>query len=316
MNGLYFLPNKLHIRGAFPMDIRIDRDAGTPIHEQLREQIVFLIATGKWVPGKIAPSIRELARRYKIHHNTASRAYRELVEEGWLVPQTGRQMRVRVADDSSSVENNNDLNSFINSIIRSSRERGYSLKQLHRGLSERISEHPPDHILLVVQEAGLRTVLLEELREQLKVRVDACSPSELSSIRDLAVGAQVVTSPGAIQQVIPLVSSHRPPIPLILSPATRYLEMAQRLDKPSLIAVVSISERFLITARSLLSPLMGEQHVLKEFLFSFNKSHDIRAYDLVYCDSLAFRFIKTSKKTLYRLISQQSLKRISKLLTP
>jgi len=296
------------------MDIQIDRGAEIPIHEQLREQIVFLIATGKLASGKILPSVRELARRYKIHYNTASRVYRELADEGWLIRQAGRPMQVRAAEDSSRAGNARDLDGFINSVIHSSREHGFTLKQLHRVFSERILEHPPDHILLVVKETGLRTVLLEELREQLKVRVDACSPSELSSTPNLMIGAQVVTSPGIIQKVIPMVPGHRPPVQLIFSSATKYLEMIRKLSDPSLIAVVSLSKRYLVTARGLLSPLMGKQHVLKDILFSIDKPKDYKAFDLVYCDSIAFRFVKTPKKVQYSLISPQFLKRLSKLL--
>jgi DNA-binding transcriptional regulator YhcF (GntR family) len=296
------------------MDIRIDRSAQIPIHEQLREQIVFLIATGKWAPGKILPSVRELERRYRIHRNTASHVYRELTEEGWLIRRTGRQMRVRSAEDASSVKDAKDLDGFINSIIHSCREHGYTLKQLYRSFSERIMEHPPDHILLVVRETGLRTVLQEELREQLKINIDACSPSELSSDRNLSIGAQVVTSPGVIREVAPMVSCHRPPVPLVFSPATMYLELIDKMTKPSIIAVVSLSQRFLLTARALMSPLMGRQHVLKEFLFFLNTPHNYKAFDLVFCDSIAFRSVQTPKKILYRLIAPECLKKLSKLL--
>ncbi len=296
------------------MEIRIDRDAEISIHEQLREQIIFLIATGRWLSGKTLPSVRELARRLKIHHNTASRVYRELVDQGWLVRRAGRQMVVRSAEDPSDMLDARDLDGLIDSILRCSREHGYTLKQLHRGLSDRLLEQPPDHILLVARETALRFLLREEIKDQLTVAVEACSPSELSSNRGLMLGAQVVTTPGVIKEVIPLVPRHRPPIPLTFSAATEYLELIGQLRKPSIIAVVSISERFITTARGLLSPLIGKQHVFQELLLSLDNPMDFKAYDLVYCDSFAFRYVKAPKKVQYRLVPPESLKSLSKYL--
>ena len=48
------------------MDIQISRDSDFPIRQQLTEQIVFLIATGRLRPGQDLPSVRALARRLKI----------------------------------------------------------------------------------------------------------------------------------------------------------------------------------------------------------------------------------------------------------
>ncbi len=53
-------------------DIRIARESDVTIHDQLVAEITFLIATGEWKPGEALPSVRDLARRLKIHHNTVS----------------------------------------------------------------------------------------------------------------------------------------------------------------------------------------------------------------------------------------------------
>ena len=44
------------------LDIHIIKDSEVTIREQLVEQIVFLIATGKLVPGDELPSVGGLAR--------------------------------------------------------------------------------------------------------------------------------------------------------------------------------------------------------------------------------------------------------------
>ena len=77
------------------LDIHIIKDSEVTIREQLVEQIIFLIATGKLQPGEALPSVRGLARPHKIHHNTISQAYQDLVDRDWLIRRRGSRMVVR-----------------------------------------------------------------------------------------------------------------------------------------------------------------------------------------------------------------------------
>ena len=45
-----------------PGDISIDRDSDVSIRQQITDQILFLIATGRLRSGDQLPSVRELAR--------------------------------------------------------------------------------------------------------------------------------------------------------------------------------------------------------------------------------------------------------------
>ena len=54
------------------------RGSAVTLREQLVTQLVLAILSGDLHPGERLPSTRELARRYRIHPNTVSAAYREL----------------------------------------------------------------------------------------------------------------------------------------------------------------------------------------------------------------------------------------------
>jgi len=60
----------------------LSKNSEVPIRDQLVAQITLGIASGDLPPGKRLPSTRELARRFKIHQNTVSSAYRELAAKG------------------------------------------------------------------------------------------------------------------------------------------------------------------------------------------------------------------------------------------
>jgi hypothetical protein len=179
---------------------------------------------------------------------------------------------------------------------------------------EQLLSTSADHILLVAREPGLRYLLREELKEQLACPVEACSPEELARTPHLAVGAQVAATPGAARDVHPVLPSQRLATKLVFASAEDQVGMVERLDRPSIIALVSVSPLFLETARGMLSPVVGDRHALIEHLLSAAGLRRLASADLVLCDSIAERQIKHSRSVRYRLVSKQSLAELEQAL--
>lgn len=66
------------------MRIIITNTSGSPIYEQIKEQIKEAILNDELSEGDILPSIRELARDLKISVITTTRAYTDLEQEGFI----------------------------------------------------------------------------------------------------------------------------------------------------------------------------------------------------------------------------------------
>ena len=130
------------------MDIRIDKRSEVSVRQQLAEQIIFLIATEKVKPGEALPSVRELARHLKIHHNTVSEAYKDLARRTWVVRRKGSRVVVRSAGGRAELTNGHDVDDLINTTIRVARDRGYSLQALRERVRTRLLAEPPDHVLV------------------------------------------------------------------------------------------------------------------------------------------------------------------------
>ena len=77
------------------MRLWLSRNSEVPLREQLTTQIKLGILSHDLRPGARLPSTRELARRYGIHANTVSAAYRELEARGWLELRRGSGVYVR-----------------------------------------------------------------------------------------------------------------------------------------------------------------------------------------------------------------------------
>ena len=289
------------------MDIRIDKKSDVSVRQQLAEQIIFLIATERVKPGEALPSVRELARRLKIHHNTVSQAYQDLVRRMWVVRRKGSRVIVRSTGEQGEQKNGQDVDDLINATIRMARERGYSLQALRERVRTRLLAEPPDHVLVVEDEPGLRQLLQQEIRIALQQPAEGCSLSELAAQPGLAIGALTVAGQYIISDVDGLVPKAVPAISLAFSAADEHLELLRRLDRPSVISVVSVSRVFLQTARSLLAPALGRHHVMRDFLFPPDDAKALRAADLVFADSIVKPRIKHPKILEYRLICPSSL---------
>src|SRR5215471_4470494 len=109
------------------MKIHINKQSEVPVREQLREQIIYLLGTGKLGVGSTLPSVRELARRLKVHHNTVSHVYADLARDGWLAKRRGARLVVGRSAGNLRMEDFADLDDLIDRAIRLARSHGYSL---------------------------------------------------------------------------------------------------------------------------------------------------------------------------------------------
>jgi DNA-binding transcriptional regulator YhcF (GntR family) len=67
------------------MIISLELDSETPLYEQLCNQIIIGIASGRLAPGERLPAVRQLADDLGINMMTVNKAYALLKQKGYLV---------------------------------------------------------------------------------------------------------------------------------------------------------------------------------------------------------------------------------------
>lgn len=72
------------------MHIVIANQSGSPIYDQIKQQIKEMILTGELTEGDALPSIRQLAKDLRISVITTARAYAELEQEGFIATMQGK----------------------------------------------------------------------------------------------------------------------------------------------------------------------------------------------------------------------------------
>jgi GntR family transcriptional regulator len=293
------------------MRISLSKGSDVPVRQQLAEQIVFLITTGQLRAGQPLPSVRAFARQLKVHHNTVSGAYQDLVRRNWLTRQRGSRLIVGARAIAGGGTAGN-LDELINESIQRAKEMGYSLQALTERVRERLLAQPPDHILIVEEEAALREIIRQEVHDKLGFPVEGCTPEEFRAGRGLAVGAQVFAPNHIIEDLKPLIQPNRPPVAITYSGADALIHLIRNLKQPSVVGVVSDSKSVLKTARGLLAPVIGRRHTFREL--SVNAA-DLRGIDLALCDSRAMLVVKGRQRVHYELVATDCLEHLRQRLT-
>ena len=78
--------------------MKILRNSGEPIYQQIANQFRADILAGKFAQGEYLPSIRGLAKDLKISVITTMKAYEQLAEEGLVTAVQGKGFYVNAQD--------------------------------------------------------------------------------------------------------------------------------------------------------------------------------------------------------------------------
>ena len=183
------------------MQFWLSKDSDIPVREQLTAQIKLAILSQDLKPGQKLPSTREIARRFRIHQNTVSAAYRELSQQGWVDLRSGSGIYVRTFAADVALESQLDLDSLIVEFLKIARHKGFSLAEIQSRIRHWMRLQSPDHFLVIDPDPEFRSILIAELSAAIKFRVVGASVADCAN-RSLLVGAVPVALYGQAETVI------------------------------------------------------------------------------------------------------------------
>ncbi|HVF55753.1 MAG TPA: GntR family transcriptional regulator [Pyrinomonadaceae bacterium] len=235
------------------MRLWLSKNSEVPLREQLVRQIMLGVTSDDLKPGQRLPSTRELARRFQIHSNTVSAAYRDLERRGWLEFRKGSGVYVRAlsGDMAATLSAGLGLDGLISSFLILARAQGFSLAEIQERIKHWLESQPPDHFLVVEPDEGLREILMAEIEEATGFRVRGAGFEECSDEGRLA-GAAVVAMYGQAEELRARLPEGTTPLLLHSRSVPESLEGRQPPAPDALVAVVSRWPAFLQWARVVL----------------------------------------------------------------
>jgi GntR family transcriptional regulator len=289
------------------MRLWISKNSEVPIREQLVTQLVLGIVSNDLKIAERLPSTRELARRYNIHANTVSAAYRELARRGWVEFRKGSGVYVRARTDEA-LDNGVALDHLIARFFRNLREEGYSLADIQAGMQRSLSMQRPDHFVLLEPDPELREILVAEISTATKAKVQGVGPGEL----DGGPGGVPLVLYGHMKEYADQIN---PETDVLVLHSASIVESFRGETKPSpeaLVAIVSRWPEFLRWARTLLVAAGLDADALSiRDARERNWDRGLRSAAFVITDSLmAPRSPSDCQVKVFRVLAESSLKEI------
>jgi GntR family transcriptional regulator len=291
------------------MRLWLSKNSEVPIREQLVTQIVLGIVSNDLKISERLPSTRDLARRYDIHANTVSAAYRELARRGWVVFRKGSGVYVRARTDDKLDEL--ALEQLISRFFRQLREDGHSLAEIQDAVRRSFSLQRPDHFVVLESDPELREILVAEVSSAANVRVKGVGPAELDGGASLT-GAVPLVLYGHLQHFADRIDPQTEVLALHSASVVERMRGQTRPPAEALVAIVSRWPEFLKWARTMLVAAGLDPDAL-----SFRDARErgwekgLRSATFVIADSLmAPRIPAGCEVKVFRVLAESSLREI------
>jgi GntR family transcriptional regulator len=233
------------------MRLWLSKSSEVPIREQLVSQVVLGIVSNDLKSGERLPSTRELARRYKIHANTVSAAYRDLARRGWVEFRKGSGVYVREFEDNRTLDADFELDQLIALLLQKSRKLGFSLNEIQNRVKHWLEIQPPDRFLVIEPDDELRRILITEIKEATAFRVVGIGIDNALDAK-LLTGAACVALYDEAENVRVLLPPNTNVLLLRLRSVTESIQGKQKPSQDELITVISRCQEFLRMSRTVL----------------------------------------------------------------
>jgi DNA-binding transcriptional regulator YhcF (GntR family) len=232
----------------------LSRRSPVSLREQIATQVMLGVISEDLKPGQRLPSVRELARLYRVHANTVSAAYRDAAGRGWIQMRKGSGVYARELGPLPPPAETDPADALIADFLEKARAMGIRpadvRSRLDRGiaLSERSA---PTRLVVAEPEHELGEIIAAEIRERTgipatNVLLDARLRAEhLES----AAAAVLISRSHQAELFLPAAV---PRILLRLHSIPESLQGQRRPQPHELVSVVSRSPEVLRSARTVL----------------------------------------------------------------
>ena len=222
------------------------------LREQIVQQVSLGVLSGELAAGERLPSIRELARRFRIHSNTVSAAYRELHAAGWVQMRRGSGVYVSAPVGARGVRGVGVVEHLLARAVAAGRALGLSDEEVRERLDGVL--RPAGRLVLVEADAELARIVVFEIVAAGSKAPEVCGlevEAFGAELRGRLGGAVAVVMPSKVAAARAVVGEAGVLV-LGISPVARSLAENLPVSREHLVGVASHWPRFLEIGRGML----------------------------------------------------------------
>jgi len=232
----------------------LSRRSPVSLREQIATQVMLGVISEDLKPGQRLPSVRELARLYRVHANTVSAAYRDVEIRGWIEMRKGSGVYARRLAARSGAADPDPLDALIDGWIEQAQSRGFSLTTLRERVARRIAaanRTETRRLVVVEPEPELGEIIAAEIREH--TGVPATTIVLDGRLRaDQLDGAAAAVLVSRLRQADQFLPASAPRVVLLLRSIPESLQGQARPAATDLVSIVSRSPEVLRWTRTVL----------------------------------------------------------------
>jgi DNA-binding transcriptional regulator YhcF (GntR family) len=290
------------------MQVRIRRNSGVPVKDQIRAQIEMAMLSGELPRGSRLPPIRTWARKLKVHANTISAAYRELGASGHVVVRSGSGVYVEPRPRRTALQPT--VASKLREAVEEALATGLGKEDIMAAVARFAEPQNPLGILVVDPSSEMGAVYASEIREALGAEVRVATLDELDLNPKLAAGLVVAVLPYHVGRVEGVAALGR------LVVFTLRLPNPETMIPPGIssgvVLVVSESPLFLSFARVSLKSVLSGDFEIQTCLLENEKlwRRFLGASDVIIADAVSAPRLSAAgarSLTRLRLLSDDSM---------
>jgi DNA-binding transcriptional regulator YhcF (GntR family) len=187
------------------MRLWLNRTGDVSLREQLITQVVLGILCHELAPGQRLPSTRDLSRRFGIHANTASAAYRQLEDEGWVEMRHGSGVFVRATKPDAPLSTEMAIDQMIGALAMKARRFGASEALLKSRVRRWLALASPARWLVIESDPELRRIIVCEMEQALSLPVISCAFEDcaIPGMLDGSMPAVLPSKAAAVRKLLP-----------------------------------------------------------------------------------------------------------------
>lgn len=246
------------------MNLFLNRTSPVPMVDQLSAQIRQQVASGSLSPGDRLPSLRALAQRLGIHHNTALAAYKALEAEGVIVIRKGSGAQVRAFSPADEPWREGvALRALAAHFVAQARARGHGPDAILEACQAALAPVGIKRLAVVNPHPDLQALYLHELGERLRFPMTGLTPEEVAEAEPgWRAETCFLTSSNHALGLREILGEDAAPVVFRLASVEPLLERARAVGAEGMIALVSGSPRFRFLLPELLAGVCEADQLL------------------------------------------------------
>jgi DNA-binding transcriptional regulator YhcF (GntR family) len=246
------------------LNLFVNRESDVPIHDQLCAQIGQLVAAGALTAGQRLPSVRALASRLGVHHNTIQAVYQALAAQGVLDVRQGSGVRVgdKVSPESGWRQGV-ALRALAAQYVTRALAEGHDAPAILAACQDALLPPTVDRLAVVNPHPDLQALYLHELGDQVALPMQGFTVEEVAAIpADVQRRTCFLTSTNHAAALQDQLTDDVVPVILTLASIEPMLGRARGLPAGASIAVISDSPRFLFLVPQFLAGVCDSERIV------------------------------------------------------